>query len=140
MSKDAVDDADRDMREGLAYLQLMIMVEAPGALAGAWSPILLKIASCKEVVENIVDLMIASFKKQELMNETRGLLIQHIGYLTPATLWCLDHEDFKKSKLNQHVRLKTSFAVHSYDGNFSNLSNLAATLKSPVDLIDAFLK
>ena len=74
------------------------------------------------------------------MNEVRGLLIEHIGHLTPATLWCLRHDDFKNSKRNQHVRLKTTFAVHSYDGNFANLNSLAAQLKSPEDLIDAFLK
>ena len=74
------------------------------------------------------------------MNEVRGLLIQHVGHLTPATLWCLGVKDFKDSKLNQHVRLKTSFAVHTFDGNFANLSNLAAILKSPEDLINAFLK
>ena len=46
ISKPAIDQNDKDMREGLAYLELMAMDKNPGALNGTWSPLLLKVASC----------------------------------------------------------------------------------------------
>ena len=69
------------------------------------------------------------------------MLAAHVGYITPSTLWCLSHELFKLTKSQQRMRLKVTFTVHDhFGGDFSNLINLAQTLKKPAELIDVFLK
>lgn len=141
LSKEAVDQDDRDMREALAILQLLVMSKAPAALAGAWSPVLQKIASSEETSNAVADFLFSPINKKDLHDEIRGELATHTAYLTPSTLWFLGQEIFKQAKLQQRMRLKATFLVHDcFEGEPSNLINFAATLKSPTDLMDVFLK
>ena len=112
LSKDPVDKHDKNMWHGLAILQLMVMEHAPAALDGAWSPLLLKVATCEEVAYSIADLLLIGIEKRNQEQSLRSLLAMNIGYLTPTTIWCLGQDLFKDGKANQHVRLKTSLIVH----------------------------
>jgi len=40
LSKEAVDDYDHQVREGLGILQLLVMIKCPTAANGFWSPVL----------------------------------------------------------------------------------------------------
>ena len=76
-----------------------------------------------------------------MQDEVRTLLASHVPYLTPSTLWYLKEETFKTAKSQQHTRLKVTFVVHDrFEGDLSKLINLAATIKSPIELVDVFLK
>ena len=129
------------MREGLAILQILVLDKAPTASAGQWSPLLLKVADNKDISFAVAGFLLSSFSKRELHDEIRGLLTEHVGHLTASTIWLLNHDLFKKALVQQMHRLKVTFCIHDrFDGEFSMLINLAATLKSPVGLIDTFLK
>ena len=74
LSKEAVDPYDKDMLEGLAILQLLVMEKAPAELNGAWSPLLYKIAANSETSAKIADFLLLPFTKKDLLEEVRGLL------------------------------------------------------------------
>ena len=68
-------------------------------------------------------------------------MLEHVGHITPSTVWFLNHELFAGAKLQQLLRIKATFCVHDiFQDDLSNLINLTALLKSPPDLIDTFLK
>ena len=92
MSKDPVDQYDRDVREGMAILQLIVMTRAPSAIEGSWSPLLRKVAACNEVAAAIADFLLSHLGKREYQEELRGLLIEHVAHITPSTVWLLSHE------------------------------------------------
>jgi len=43
LNKDAVDDYDHRMREGLGILQILVMQKCPSVVDGMWSPVLKKV-------------------------------------------------------------------------------------------------
>ena len=101
LSKEAVDQDDRNMREGLAILQLLVMVKVPAALKGTWSPLLGKIATGQDTATAIAEWLLAPISKGKLQEETHGLLAAHVCYIMPSTVWCLSHELFKLTKSQQ---------------------------------------
>ena len=117
-------------------------MEKIGASSITWSPLLQKIATNQEVSTTIAGFLTSSLAKKDLQEEISLLLANHIGYLTPSTIWLLRNPQFKLAKGQQHTRLKVSFAIHdcATNSDCSKLVNLAAILKSPVGLIDIFLK
>jgi hypothetical protein len=60
-----VDRDDRNMREGLAILQLVVMRRAPSVVGGTWSPLLQKISTCKEVAAAVADFLLTPLSKKE---------------------------------------------------------------------------
>ena len=140
LGQDWVDKYDLEMREGLAILQLLVMKKVPAALDGQWSPLLRKVAACKKVAPAIANFLMKPFEKSETLNDVKSLLTQHIAHITPSTLWLLDHDNFKKPKNQQVVRLTVTFCVYDrFDNDIDKLINMAGALKSPVGLMDAFL-
>ena len=141
ISKEAVDQCDLDMREALAILQLLVMEKNPAALAGAWSPLLEKIAASEEISNSVADFLLSPFSKKDLQEEIRNLLCAYTAHLTPSTLWFLRQTVFMQAKAQQLMRLKVTFVVHDrFESDPCKLINFAATLKSPTDLMDTFLK
>jgi hypothetical protein len=64
-----------------------------------------------------------------------------VAKITPSTVWLLNHASFRQAKSQQQLRVKVSFCVHDrFEGDPTQLINLAATLKSPSELVDTFLK
>ena len=140
MSKKVVDQDDQDMREGLAILQVLVMKAVPTAVNGSWSPLLKKVAAWKPAAEAIAEFLLVPFSKRDLQEEVQLLLAENIATLTPSTVWYLESDAFKKAKAQQRLRLKVTFCVHDrFEGNIGNLINLAATIKSPEELVDVFL-
>ena len=140
LSKKAVGKYDRDSRTGLGILQVLVMKKAPEAIGGDWSPLLAKIADCKEAAAAIADFLLQPFEKKEIMNELRGLLIHNLAYLTPTTVWFLDDKKLMSTKSQQHSRLKVTLCVHDrFDDEPGSLINVTDLLKSPQTLLDAFV-
>ena len=140
LSKKAMSKYDRDSRTGLGILQVLVMKKAPEAIDGEWSPLLAKIADCKEAAEAIADFLLQPFEKKEIMNELRGLLIHNLAYLTPTTVWFLDDKKLMSTKSQQHSRLKVTLCVHDrFDDEPGSLINVTDLLKSPQTLLDAFV-
>lgn len=120
---------------------MLVMKKAPAVLEGAWSPLLKQIAPCAEAANGIADFLLLPFHKKELQQELKGLLATNLAYLTPSTPWFLEQKQFTQVKAQQHNRLKVTFCVHdSFEDEPGSLINLAATLKSPLGLVDTFLK
>ena len=140
LSRAPVDPYDQEMREGLGILQMIVMKKAPGLLKGTWSPLLQKIASCEDASYAIADFLLRPLSKRDYLNEVRGLLATNLAHITPSTLWFLEQTQFKEIKSQQLNRLKATFCIDDcFDDEPGSLINLASKLKSPPELIDAFL-
>ena len=55
--------------------------------------------------------LLAPFNKKDLHDEVEALISANLQYLTPTTVWLLQHGSFTLQKGQQHVRLKASFTV-----------------------------
>ena len=86
LDKKPEDDFDKDCREGLGILQILVMKWAPAEMNGEWSPLFQKIASCTEVPDKIADYLLKPFEKKEIMNEVRALLAANLAHITPSTV------------------------------------------------------
>ena len=86
------------MREGLVILQLLVIEKTPGVLEGAWSPLLLKIASSPQISLVIADFLLSTFNKRDLIEELRGILANNLVHLTPSTVFFLRQPSFKVAK------------------------------------------
>ena len=141
LDKEPVDDFDKNSREGLSILQILVMRWAPAVMEGEWSPLFSKVASCTEVANAIADFLLKPFDKKEIQNEVRSLLAANLAQITPSTVWFLKEKVLMQVKAEQHTRLKVTFCIHdSFDNRPGNLINLAATLKSPPKLLDVFYR
>lgn len=63
MSKEAVDDYDHRVREGLGILQVMVMQQCPNVSNSFWSSVLRKQNQSVRSTEGIIDYILAPLNK-----------------------------------------------------------------------------
>jgi len=98
LSKDAVDDYDHRMREGLGILQILVMQKCPLVVDGMWSQVLKKVSSCGIASRAIADYLLSNISKKDIHDEIRALLSANLQFITPSTVWFLEHENFIMQK------------------------------------------
>ena len=81
-----MDEHDRSLREGMGILQLLLMKHSPESLAGQWSPILKLVSQSSHVSAGVVDWILKSYHKKDLLEETGVFLQQHLAHFTPSTV------------------------------------------------------